>query len=167
MPGWLQKYVDRINELRIFASHIEDSGCDDGKGLRKANHVLLNEYLSGQGIMPHVDGDLFYPTISTVSLGSHTLLDFYEHSDLPSTPDGEELFSLLVEPRTLLVLKDDLYTNFKHGIKEVIADSISEKVVVPEGTVGDVRVGRELQRQTRISITIRHVPKTKKFVLKL
>ena len=26
---------------------------------------------------PHEDGPLYYPTVSTISLGSHTLLDFY------------------------------------------------------------------------------------------
>lgn len=43
------------------------------------NHVLINEYLPGQGIMPHEDGPAFYPVISTISLGSHTILDFYRH----------------------------------------------------------------------------------------
>ena len=35
-----------------------------GKG---PNHVLVNEYLPGQGIMPHTDGPLFHPTIATVN----------------------------------------------------------------------------------------------------
>lgn len=26
---------------------------------------------------PHEDGPLFYPVVSTISLGSHTFLDFY------------------------------------------------------------------------------------------
>ena len=43
-----------------------------------ANHVLLNEYTPGQGIMPHVDGNLFFPTITTLNLGSHTILKFYD-----------------------------------------------------------------------------------------
>ena len=38
-------------------------------GQVRPNHILLNEYLPGQGIIPHLDGDLFYPTIATVSLG--------------------------------------------------------------------------------------------------
>ena len=38
-------------------------------GQVRPNHILLNEYLPGQGIIPHIDGDLFYPTIATVSLG--------------------------------------------------------------------------------------------------
>ena len=44
IPDWLQKYVDRVNELQTLAGH-------------PANHVLLNEYKPGQGIMPHFDGN--------------------------------------------------------------------------------------------------------------
>lgn len=36
---WLQKYVDKISKLNVF----EES--------KQPNHVLINEYLSGQGIM--------------------------------------------------------------------------------------------------------------------
>ena len=43
-------------------------------GTVKPNHILLNEYLPGQGISPHLDGDLFYPTIATVSLGNSILI---------------------------------------------------------------------------------------------
>jgi hypothetical protein len=39
----LQQYLDRLNKLRIL---------DD----KNANHCLLNEYLPGQGFMPHLDG---------------------------------------------------------------------------------------------------------------
>jgi len=33
---------------------------------------------------PHTDGPLYYPTVTTVSLGDHTVLDFYKplESDL-------------------------------------------------------------------------------------
>ena len=43
--------------------------------------MLVNEYLAGQGIMAHTDGPLYYPTIATITLGSHTVLDFYKHLD--------------------------------------------------------------------------------------
>ena len=43
-------------------------------GTVKPNHILLNEYLPGQGISPHLDGDLFYPTIATVSLGNSIVI---------------------------------------------------------------------------------------------
>lgn len=74
-------------------------------GENTPNHVLVNEYTPGQGIMvitsctlsiqgssskcvinflchapfcqPHLDGALYHPVVTTVSIGSHTLLDFY------------------------------------------------------------------------------------------
>lgn len=35
---------------------------------------------------PHEDGPLYYPTVSTISLGSHTVLDFYE----PRRPEDDD-----------------------------------------------------------------------------
>ena len=61
---WLRAPMDRVSELGCF-------------GEVRPNHVLVNEYLSGQGIMPHTDGPLFTPVITTVTLGSHALLDLY------------------------------------------------------------------------------------------
>ncbi|XP_077919749.1 putative RNA/DNA demethylase ALKBH6 isoform X6 [Halichoerus grypus] len=65
LPLWLQRYVDKVSDLSLF-------------GGLPANHVLVNQYLPGEGIMPHEDGPLYYPTVSTISLGSHTMLDLYE-----------------------------------------------------------------------------------------
>ncbi|CAG9787552.1 unnamed protein product [Diatraea saccharalis] len=72
IPQWLEIYLEKIHQLHLM----------DGK---KPNHVLVNEYLPGQGIMPHLDGSLFYPTITTVSLGSHSILKFLE----PSKEEGK------------------------------------------------------------------------------
>lgn len=153
IPNWLQSVVDRVNGVA--------SVYPEGK---KANHVLLNEYRAGQGIMPHVDGPLFHPTITTVSLGSHTLLDFYQKTDeLPLKVQ----FSLLVEPGSLLVLKDDLYTSYLHGIQEVEADTVTDKTVVCPSSREDVKPGQVLERTTRVSLTIRHVPNTKKLKIRL
>ncbi|XP_045388216.1 alpha-ketoglutarate-dependent dioxygenase alkB homolog 6 isoform X3 [Lemur catta] len=73
LPPWLQRYVDKVSDLRLF-------------GGLPANHVLVNQYLPGEGIMPHEDGPLYYPTVSTISLGSHTMLDLYE----PRQPEDDD-----------------------------------------------------------------------------
>ncbi|XP_053459939.1 alpha-ketoglutarate-dependent dioxygenase alkB homolog 6 isoform X2 [Nycticebus coucang] len=39
LPPWLQRYVDKVSDLRLF-------------GGLPANHVLVNQYLPGEGIMP-------------------------------------------------------------------------------------------------------------------
>ena len=132
-----------------------------------ANHVLLNEYQPGQGIMPHLDGPLFYPTISTISLGSSTLLNFYREA---SEDDAESLqfadrlvTSLFVQPRSLLVLKDEMYAKYLHGIEETDQDVISDKICnLHDPSV----IGQAFPRSTRISLTIRHVPKTTKMKFK-
>jgi len=151
IPAWLQTYVNRVNHLQIF-------------GEKSANHILLNEYTSGQGIMPHLDGDLFYPTISTISLGSHAVLNFYtkesgEEQEIVDFVDRLEC-SLYVEPRSLLILQDTMYTSLLHGIQETAKDSRGDFPNVSEGR------DLELTRGTRYSLTIRHVPKTSKMKIK-
>ena len=78
--------------------------------------------------------------------------------------EERHLFSLLVERRSLLILQDDLYHKYLHGIKEVKCDALNEKVLSlngPRGQNGGEGV-ETLNRSTRISLTIRHVPNTKK-----
>ena len=159
IPGWLQVYVDKINNLGVLAD-------------KKANHVLVNEYLSGQGIMPHTDGSLFHPIISTISCGSHTVLELEkcrEESEADiQTQAAEEKIQILVERRSLLMIKDDAYHKYLHSIAERTEDEIAPSVsnihlceMVHNGEEGQV-----LHREKRISLTIRHVPKTTKLKLK-
>ena len=66
LPAWLTTLTRRLDALNIFGANIH------------ANHVLINEYTSGQGIMPHEDGPAYTPVVANVTLGSHTLLEFFE-----------------------------------------------------------------------------------------
>merc|ERR1712080_26604 len=78
IPNWLQNHIDKVHQLGAF-----------GNGTTtKPNHVLINEYKTGQGISPHLDGNLFHPTIATISLGSHTVLNFYEPLSEKEMSDG-------------------------------------------------------------------------------
>ncbi|XP_069115985.1 alpha-ketoglutarate-dependent dioxygenase alkB homolog 6-like isoform X1 [Argopecten irradians] len=155
MPPWLKVYTDRISTTgsRLF-------------GDKTLNHVLVNEYEAGQGIMPHEDGSLFFPTVSTISLGSHTLLDFYYHiqqdeettKDSSTSQDERHFASLLLEPRSLVFVTEDMYKLHLHGITERKSDIITDKVSNLD-LCKSVSVGDNLQRSTRVSLTIRHVPK--------
>ncbi|XP_058453631.1 alpha-ketoglutarate-dependent dioxygenase alkB homolog 6 [Malaya genurostris] len=162
IPPWLQKYVDKINQLDcVFENE------------RKANHVLINEYLPGQGIMPHLDGPLFYPIITTISCGSHTVIEFQEPLNRDNSCDSEKqpkLFKLWVEPRSLLILKDEMYHQYLHSIAELAEDIIDENLanfstLNSKGSV--LQTGNKQVRNKRISLTIRHVPKTSKMKIKL
>ncbi|EUC42130.1 hypothetical protein COCMIDRAFT_104320 [Bipolaris oryzae ATCC 44560] len=57
--------IDRFRDLGIF----------DHTPHEQPNHVLVNEYKPGQGIMPHEDGDAYAPVVATVSLGAPICLD--------------------------------------------------------------------------------------------
>ncbi|KAM3911701.1 alpha-ketoglutarate-dependent dioxygenase alkB homolog 6 [Leptodactylus fuscus] len=161
LPAWLQTYSDKISSLEVFGGN-----C--------ANHVLVNEYNPGEGIMPHEDGPLYYPTVTTISLGSHTLLDFYlpisrhssgedEEDQVPRTEEQRHVLSLLLEPRSLFILREDLYKTYLHGICPLTEDTLDPKVA----NLGQCKaqLGETLTRRTRVSLTIRFVPKVLKAAL--
>ncbi len=150
IPEWLSKQCKNTASLGVFQE-------------KDPNHILINEYLPNQGIMPHVDGPMYYPTVSTISLGSHTLLDFYRPIT-DTTEQAEEstryLFSVLVEPKSLLILQDEMYNVYLHGIRELSEDLINDKsLIVNYEHLKEQNFVDCLKRQTRVSLTIRHVPK--------
>lgn len=156
IPSYLQSYVDKVNQLKVF-------------GEAEANHILLNEYRAGQGIMSHFDGPLFYPTITTLSVGSHTVLEFHHpkvfSDDERVEPSTGPSFKLLVEARSLLILKDDLYNRYMHSISEIEEDDLKDpliKNIEKTSSLGNT----SMKRGTRYSLTIRNVPKTSKLKLK-
>ena len=73
--------------------------------------------------------------------------------------------SVLLEPRSLFLLTGDLYHNYLHGIAERTNDVISERVANLEYCKS--AIADTLERATRISLTIRNVPKILKFKLNL
>ncbi|XP_075690573.1 putative RNA/DNA demethylase ALKBH6 [Rhinoderma darwinii] len=159
LPTWLQTYTDKISSLDVFGGN-----C--------ANHVLVNEYNPGEGIMPHEDGPLYYPTVTTINLGSHTVLDFYlplnrqcseEEDQVPMTEEQRHVLSLLLEPQSLFILREDLYKNYLHGIRPLTQDTLDHKVANLNPCTAQAE--ETLNRRTRISLTIRFVPKVLKTTL--
>ncbi|XP_014253969.1 alpha-ketoglutarate-dependent dioxygenase alkB homolog 6 [Cimex lectularius] len=153
LPDWLKFYVDRVNELGVFGNNI------------KANHVLVNEYLPGQGIMPHEDGPLFYPTIVTINCGSHTVLKFQKKRHDEDKKESEKPISMFLEPRSLIIVKDSMYQNYLHSIEEIYEDKIDDSIV--NADLIKPKKGEKVTRKTRISFTIRNVPKICKFKLNI
>lgn len=117
--------------------------------------------LSGQGILSHLDGPLFYPTVTTISCGSHAVLNFKSDIDEGNVP----VCNLLLEPRSLLVLQDDMYHKYLHEIDQIQCDVINELCANLKQCSGQYSIGDRLERSTRISLTIRHVPKTSRIRL--
>ncbi|XP_046434653.1 alpha-ketoglutarate-dependent dioxygenase alkB homolog 6 [Neodiprion fabricii] len=156
IPAWLTKYVGKISGLQIFPE------------TKLPNHVLINEYLPGQGIMAHSDGPLFHPIVTTISCGSHTLLDFYKRNETDHVEVSNLEFTLLLERRSLLILENDLYHKYLHSISERHCDTISkENIMNLDLCAVKYQENEVIERGTRLSLTIRHVPKTSKLKLKL
>ncbi|XP_061351739.1 alkylated DNA repair protein ALKBH6 homolog [Gastrolobium bilobum] len=126
LPPWLTSLSQRIcEESGLFPSAI--------------NHVLINEYLPNQGIMPHQDGPAYFPVVAILSLESPVVMDFTPHARLKLDPqhvtdrdsdegafeigedkwlDDHHPFSVLLMPRSLLIFKDKAYSDYLHGIKD-------------------------------------------------
>ena len=159
MPPWLTNpVVERISALGIF---------DDAP--HGINHCLINEYLPGQGIMPHEDGDAYYPVVATVSLGGSLVLDVTEKRKTDgdvATEDPKELkrWRILQEPRSLLLTTGSAYTDTLHGIAETTEDSnLGPGKVANWSLLGDREAieanGGCNARTDRISLTYRDVKK--------
>lgn len=118
------------------------------------NHVLLNRYSAGEGIMAHQDGPLYDSRVCILSLGSHTVMHFYER--LSDSLPGEQhrpAFSVFLPAKSLFLFSQQLYTRMFHAIEERTEDVLDSSVL----NVPAELVGQTVQRQTRISLTIRRV----------
>jgi alkylated DNA repair protein alkB family protein 6 len=163
--------------------------------------VRFYRYLPGQGILPHTDGPAYLPCTTTLSLGSHTVLCLRSppsssSSDSPSAPPEVQKIDLYLPPRSLLVLRCDLYSTYLHGIQPHSIDSIPTLVGCAnweewwdwlggafqpdEGKMtGEewekeckrrkevVETGEGWERGKRVSLTCRRVPKVRKGLFKL
>jgi alkylated DNA repair protein alkB family protein 6 len=144
------------------------------------------EYLPGQGIMSHVDGPMYFPAVANLSLGSHTIMNLQEcRVDCDVSPPQAPI-RLLLEPRSLLLLSShayvlnyalaflfmssdtscDRYVNWMHGIEELTEDAVDSSVANIHLTsfsgadqASPPTCAIVLARSTRVSLTIRYVPK--------
>jgi alkylated DNA repair dioxygenase AlkB len=93
IPEWLSSLGNRLYEERVFNV--------------MPDQVIINEYLPGQGIAPHIDCiPCFSDTICSLSLGSGCVMDLIKDTNVP----------ILLEQRSLLVLKDDARYLWQHCI---------------------------------------------------
>jgi alkylated DNA repair dioxygenase AlkB len=95
IPGWAQSLVERF-----YSEDISE---------RPFDQMLVNEYFPGQGIALHKDYEPFDRTVVSLSLLSACVMDFRHARD-------SRRESLLLEPRSLLVLSDEARYDWRHGI---------------------------------------------------
>jgi len=122
LPEWLQSYAARLQQAGLFTE--------------MPDQIIINEYQPGQGIAAHIDCiPCFGATIASLSLGSPYVMDF-THSETGAKS------SLLLEPRSLLVLTSDARHLWQHAITHRKTDRYN---------------GQIINRTRRISLTFRKV----------
>lgn len=122
IPVWLLPYADALKIAGYFA--------------QVPDQVIINEYEAGQGIAPHIDCEpCFGKTIASLSLGSPCVMDFM-HVKTRNT------ISLLLEPRSLLIISGATRYEWQHGIAHRKTDSYN---------------GQKFVRTRRVSLTFRNV----------
>ena len=116
------------------------------------NHVLLNDYQPGQGILPHTDGPVYASRTATLSLGSDVLLNFTKRltTEQVGIVDNSPKVQLLLEARSLVVFEQEAYLEYCHGID---MDKY-EEFALP--VCANASVGTRVERGHRLSMTFRH-----------
>jgi alkylated DNA repair dioxygenase AlkB len=122
LPPWLVEIAD-VFRLRGLWSETPDQ-------------VIVNEYEPGQGIAPHIDCQpCFTGIIVSLSLYSACVMDF-THKETGVKKQR------LLEPRSLLLMKDEARYQWTHGIAKRKTDRYE---------------GRTVTRDRRVSLTFRKV----------
>lgn len=166
MPAWMSSIVNKVSlETELWGTN------------QKPNHVLVNKYEPGQGILPHKDGPIYFPATAILSLGSPAVMNFHaQKSDPPSNDQMDEssidrVIAVALPRRSLLMFSEDMYEKYCHGIDFVKArqfgscdscDSINPVVNLVNPQHADAPDGIVARSGTRVSLTIRKVLKVQK-----
>ena len=130
LPPWLESLSDAMVKSSVFENH------------QRPNHVLINEYQSDEGILHHTDGPAYMDKVAIISLKSTCIMSFIPRNRLESSIGVTETsiekydrdttcslhqngFSVVLQPCSLLVFSDQVYSNWMHGI----ADGLTNETV--------------------------------------
>ncbi len=120
LPDWLETLACRLQSERFFEE--------------KPDQVIVNEYLPGQGITPHIDCEpCFADTVVSLSLNSTAVMEFSK---------GEDKIPYFLEPRSIVALTNESRYEWKHAIPSRKKD-LFQGVIFP--------------RKRRVSLTFRKV----------
>jgi alkylated DNA repair dioxygenase AlkB len=120
LPGWLQRIAAQLHR--------------DGLVPEEPDQAIINEYEPGQGIADHIDcTPCFGDVVISLSLGSPAVMDLKR---------GETVVPMLLETRSLLVLRDEARYEWTHGIARRKQDVVN---------------GETMVRGRRLSVTFRKV----------
>jgi len=137
-PGALPPFLERLSEVLTECGAVPSGYYP--------NHCLVNDYTQGHGISPHSDPDRFTPHVAILSLLDSTYMEFARV--LPYTISGAPRHRVVLAPRSLLVFRGAMFTDWTHEIPEMTEDAM-EKVDWHKAGVPAPR------RCRRLSLTMR------------
>ncbi len=118
LPQWAIVLGQRLVDAQLF-SQLPDQ-------------VIVNEYMPGQGIAPHIDRETcFGEVVASLSLASSVVMDFTR---------VDQRFGIELPPRSVVALRGAARHNWRHGITARRTDRIN---------------GRTVERTRRVSLTFR------------
>ena len=117
LPEWLSKYAEFISDIAGFSAAV------------KMNHCLINHYSAGQGILHHTDGPKYVNKVAILSLGSTVVMSFRPRlsPDRIGLDFAGDAFSVILEPRSLLIFENEIYDHYLHGITSSFSDEILDE----------------------------------------
>ena len=118
IPDWLLELIKTLKKRKLIDF--------------VPNQIIINRYLIGEGIAPHIDSDIFGDTIVSLSLGSGCNFEFC---------NGKEYIIYYLESRSGLIMKNEARYNYTHSISKNKTDLVNKK---------------RIKRKTRYSITFRN-----------
>ena len=122
-----------VGPLPAFAVELATTLIAAGLLIEHPDQLIVNEYVPGQGISPHVDCEpCFKERIVTVSLGSRCEMDFLAQEGTRITK------TLMLEPRSALLISGVARYDWMHTIRARLSD-------------------RGQKRTRRVSLTFRNV----------
>mmetsp|Transcript_26683 Transcript_26683/g.41418 ORF Transcript_26683/g.41418 Transcript_26683/m.41418 type:complete len:315 (-) Transcript_26683:58-1002(-) len=158
LPRWLKVLCDALVSTAVFdQSH-------------RPNHVLINLYNAGEGIMPHTDGPEYFSKTATLSIGGSVLLKFSPRlsaSEIGVKTSGT-ICEVLLEGGSLVIFEGEAYSGHMHGIDECLHEIASPMKCVnlrmlcakkssnPTASSGVDEMLHEVYRSERVSLTFRH-----------
>ena len=123
IPIWIEPLLEKIAACKIMNP--------------APNQIIINEYMPGQGIRPHLDNiHHFGAVVVSISLGSCAVMRF------SSLSEPTQIQDLLLEPGSLILLRDESRYLWRHEIPSRLMDKVGEQ---------------EFTRGRRVSITLRTV----------
>ncbi|KAF2875572.1 hypothetical protein BDV95DRAFT_626116 [Massariosphaeria phaeospora] len=118
-PYLVNPVIDRFRTLEIFKDTPH----------KQPNHVLINEYKPGEGIMPHEDGGAYAHVVATVSLGAPICLEITQKPSSNETDGVSSNDQSIGSDEALAKVEDSTRNTTMEGEVQDVANTLNQQSV--------------------------------------